>query len=366
MIRTKRDKTMQLSAFNAQLRAFLYVFLVLFLVSCDSTKFSQERSENKFSLTTEDQLLNPDYTKRIESFYLSGKSGSFQGRDSVPIYFILFEKENSKGSICISSGRTEAAIKYKELIYDLYNQDYSIYILDHRGQGFSGRMTEDSEMGYVDDFQFYVDDLKIFFDNYIKPQNHKNNFLLAHSMGGAIGMTYLEQNTQDFDAAVFSSPMLDFKFGYCSGAKTFGGKKPKYGLGQGNYEKNKASFKKNKLTGSELRYNRMVEAFDKETSAQIGGASYSWVIASCNQFKYINKNIENIRVPFLIFSAENEQIVKKSAHDNFIDKAQELGKTCNLYKVANAQHELLIEKDPQRIQTINTILQFFNDINLNN
>ncbi len=363
MIPTKRDQTLQRVAFEIKSKAFLYAVVLLLLVSCASSKSSQESPANEFSLSTEGLLNNPNYAEKIENFYLSGISGTFEGRDRVPIYFINFTKENSKGSICISSGRTEAAIKYKELIFDLYNQDYSIYILDHRGQGFSGRMTQDSEMGYVDDFQFYVDDLKFFYDNYIKPQNHSRNFLLAHSMGGAIGMTYIEQFPQDFDAAAFSSPMLDFKLGYCSGANTFGGKKPKYGLGQGNYEENKASFKKNKLTGSELRYKRMIEAFDKNTSAQIGGATYSWVIASCNQFKYINSHVNDITIPFLIFSAEKEQIVKKSAHRKFIRKAQELGKTCNFYEVANAQHELLIEKDPQRIQTINTILHFFNAIN---
>ena len=363
MIRAKRGKIIKPRAFNIKFKGLLYVFLLLFIISCNSTKLSQEDFTNEFSLTTEEQLSKPESAEKIENFYLTGVSGSFQGKDSVPIYFINFTKENSKGSICISSGRTEAAIKYKELIYDLYNQGYSIYILDHRGQGFSGRMTEDSEMGYIDDFQFYVDDLKMFYDNHIKPQNHSKNFLLAHSMGGAIGMTYLEQYPVDFNAAVFSSPMLDFKLGYCSGAKAFGSEKPKYGLGQGNYEKNKASFNKNKLTGSELRYNRMIEAFDQETSAQIGGATYSWVIASCNQFKYINAHINDISIPFLIFSAENEQIVKKGAHKHFIKKARELGKTCELYEVANAQHELLIEKDPQRIHTINTILHFFKAIN---
>jgi alpha-beta hydrolase superfamily lysophospholipase len=31
-------------------------------------------------------------------------------------------------------------------------------------------------------------------------------------MGGAIGMTYLEQNPNDFNAAAFSSPMLGLTY----------------------------------------------------------------------------------------------------------------------------------------------------------
>jgi lysophospholipase len=44
----------------------------------------------------------------------------------------------------------------------------------------------------------------------LKKSNHEKKYLLTHSMGGAIGMTYLEQNPNDFNAAAFSSPMLGF------------------------------------------------------------------------------------------------------------------------------------------------------------
>ncbi len=73
----------------------------------------------------------------------------------------------------ISSGRTEAAIKYKELILDLYKNGYSVYIHDHRGQGQSGRMTEDPQMGYIENFQYYIDDMKYFHDAYVKPKDHE-------------------------------------------------------------------------------------------------------------------------------------------------------------------------------------------------
>lgn len=39
--------------------------------------------------------------------------------------------------------------------------------------------------------------------------------------------------------------------------------------------------------------------------------------------------------------------------------AQKLGKDCIGYTIENAQHELLIEKDEQRIETINETLRFY-------
>ncbi|MGB5355167.1 MAG: hypothetical protein WBN11_00595, partial [Eudoraea sp.] len=63
--------------------------------------------------------------------------------------------------------------------------------------------------------------------------------------------------------------------------------------------------------------------------------------------------------PFVLFSAENEQIVNKKAHQYFIEEAQELGKEYEAYLVENAQHELFIEKDEQRIEVINHILNYY-------
>ncbi len=73
----------------------------------------------------------------------------------------------------------------------------------------------------------------------------------------------------------------------------------------------------------------------------------------------MNANIDKIETPFILFSADHEQIVDTGAHELFVQKARELGKTCTAYLVENAQHELLVEKDEPRIGTINQILKYF-------
>ena len=214
-------------------------------------------------------------------------------------------------------------------------------------------------MGYVGDFQNYIEDMHRFFQAEIAPMGHSTVFLIAHSMGGAIGMSYLQQFPSDFQAAAFSSPMLGLPKGACSGSSLLIGKSPKYALGQGPYKEPQTAFKKNKLTGSEIRYNRMIDAFAMEPKARLGGTSYHWVKASCEQFEYMNQNIDKIETPFIIFSAANEQIVREKSHQEFIEEARKLGKACYGYRIADAQHELLIEKDPQRTQVINQMIWFF-------
>lgn len=335
----------------------VYIFITS---SCKPNFKTLSEKENVFNLTTVQQLQEETYSQNIETFYQKGKEGDFTGKDNVKIYYKIFEQKNSEKAILISSGRTEAAIKYKELIFDLFNNGYSIYINDHRGQGLSGRMIENPDMGYIDNFQYYIDDIKFFYDTFLKPTNYDKTFLLAHSMGGAIGMTYLEQNPNDFNAAAFSSPMLGFKPPGCTVVKLLEGKEPKYALGESKYKDDYTTFDGNILTGSEIRYDRMVDAFTKVPKAKLGGATYQWAHKSCQQFDYIFDNVDKLNTPFILFSAENEQIVDPYAHQKFIDAAQELDKNCIAYIVKNTQHELLIEKDEQRIETINEILNFYN------
>lgn len=341
-------------------KLLVFAYILIIVSSCAVHFKTLPKEDNLFHLSTETQLKDKKHVQVIDSFYDAGKEGYFTGKAAVQIYYKIFKQPSLESpAILISSGRTEAAIKYKELIFDLYNNGYSVYILDHRGQGLSGRMTEDRDMGYIDTFQYYIDDMKYFYDQMLRKSNHQKKYLLAHSMGGAIGMTYLEQNATDFTAAAFSSPMLGFHTPTCSASKILTGENPKYALSQGEFQEDDLDFTSNKLTGSKVRYELVNKSFAEIPQARIGGATYQWVLKSCNQFDYINEHIGNIQTPFILFSAANESIVNPSAQQHFMDKAQKLGKTCKAFLIENAQHELFIEKDAQRIITINQIFRYF-------
>jgi len=330
------------------------------LFSCQQ-KFQhlELNTTNKYKLTSENDLQDPSYCEAIDLFFEKGIKGTFTGKNKVKIYYKIFEQVASQKCIVISTGRTESAIKYKEMIYDLYKNGYNIYIHDHRGQGYSERMLPDSDMGYIDDFQYYIDDLKTFHNKYVLPKNYTKKYLLAHSMGGAIGITYLEQYPNDFNKAVFSSPMLAFS-GYIKPlVNMLISDKPKYALGQKGFHDDEIPFEKNTLTGSQIRYKRAVDIYLKEPKARLGGVTYHWLYASCHQFEYIFDHIQNIKTPSILFSADNERIVNPKGHYNFIKKSKKLNKNFDAFLVKNAQHELYIEKDKQRIAVLNKILDFF-------
>lgn len=342
-----------------RLTHFVVLLFHLLFFSCKESTRKPLSDVNTYQLTTEKELENKENVQRIEEFYESGESGYFNGKENVPIYYNIFEQKNAKKAIYISSGYTEAALKYKEVLYDLFNNGYSIYINDHRGQGLSGRLIENAQMGYIDSFQYFIEDMKYIYDHLIANKNYDKIYLLAHSMGGAIGMTYIQQNPQDFNAAAFSSPMLGFKPTICGFARILHDDEPQFAIGQSEYKNDKIPFEDNDLTGSKIRYQRMIEVFKKNPNAQLGGATYKWLLQSCEQFEYLFDNIDKIQTPFVLFSAEHEDIVDADAIYDFFKAAKELNKVCEYYSIENTQHELLIEKDKQRIQTINTTLDFF-------
>jgi len=340
--------------------------ITLLLVSCSSKEFDVLQIEEfPYNLTTENDLTNKTIVEKIDSFYNTGVEGTFVGEENINIYYKYFlqaDHEKEIGAIVISDGRTEAVVKYKEMIYDLYNNGYSVYIHDHRGQGLSGRMAPDHDMGYVDDFQNFIKDLKHFYGSVVKQSKHKKIFLLAHSMGGAIGVTYLEQYPKDFKAAAFSSPMLGLPSPTCFVVGILAGDEPEYAIGMKGYEEGIEPFEENTLTHSKIRYERMLKIFEEVPEARLGGASYQWVNRSCDAFDYLFDNVNKIETPLILFSGEDEEIVSTSAHKEFIELLEDEGASAKGYFVKNAKHELFIEKDDVRNSVLTKILDFYSSI----
>ena len=320
---------------NSTMKQIITTILIVILTSLSTTicRAQLPLNEEGYKITTTAQLHNSEYLEKIEELYEQGYTGEFNGKNDVPIYYKHFRQaKDEKGAILISSGRTEAALKFKELIFDLYNLGYSVYILDHRGQGLSGRMTEDREMGYVDNFQYYIDDMKTFFDLEIKNESHQKVYMLTHSLGGTIGMSYLEQYPDDFDAAAFSSPMLGLDWYIAPLAALLSGKKPKYAPGQSGYSNDSTKFANNDVTNSETRYYMKIAASSKVPESQLGGASVQWLHQSCKHMKKVFKNIDMLKTPVLIITAENETVVNPKSYDKFVKKAEKHGKICTLHQ----------------------------------
>ena len=135
--------------------------------------------------------------------------------------------------------------------------------------------------------------------------------------------------------------MLGLKAPTCAAVKLLIGKEPKYALGETKCNDDKVVFEKNHFTGSEIRYQRMIEAFDEVSQAKLDGTTYQWVHRLYIQFEYIFSSIEKIKTQFILLFAQNDKIVDVHTHQQFVEKVQELEKDCKAYTIDNTQQELL-------------------------
>ena len=321
---------------------------------------------NPYALTSEADVPTL-YQQTLPDFWRQHAiEGEFKGKDGVAIRYAALRQEKVDRAILIVNGRVESYLKYQELAWDLWRQGYSLYLIDHRGQGMSGRMLSDHDKGYVDQFDDYVVDMKQFHDQIIMADKPAKLFLLAHSMGGAISARYLERWPDDIRAAVLSSPMLGINLGglpkwlakgLATTIGTVGGwfGEPPYGPGQGPYQDH--GFADNELTHSQSRYQAFRQIYEQHPQIKLGGATAHWIYQGITGADAAIADAGAIKIPLLLLQAGNDSVVDNAAQDAFCTKARcEGGKPL---RIEGAWHELFIESDDKRQPALTAMLDFF-------
>jgi lysophospholipase len=346
-----------------------YVLITLALVG-----FMTKAENNTF--TTESQLPNK-YVNEIAHFWQQGHFSHFSGADNVRVNYATFI--NNHGTtpakcLVISSGRSESYLKYKELSYDLFNHGYSVFLIDHRGQGLSQHFLADSHKGHVDNFQYYVDDLSSFIENMVMPYCQGNKpYLLAHSMGGTIAARYLQDFPNKIQAAVLSSPMLGFNSGsipkfiaesvlnVSAKLNQWFDDTPWYFLGHKGFSHN--AFSDNILMHSPARYQLFTELYKATPEIQLGGVTVQWITESQQALARIFNNIDKITTPTLVLQAGQDKIIENQAQDDFCQQLHQLHPhSCPNGKpliVSGAYHELFFESDIYRKKALTAVIQWF-------
>ena len=164
----------------------------------------------KYLISAENEL-EQTYQNKIKPLMRSLVKGRFEGHSGINISYAYLSHPEEKGAVAISTGRIESWVKYQEVMFDLYQNGYSVFIHDHRGQGLSDRMTQNPQMGFVHDFADYVADFKVFYQQVIEPNTQHKPQLVCHSMGCAIGALYVLAHPQDFAQLIVCAPMFGIR-----------------------------------------------------------------------------------------------------------------------------------------------------------
>jgi lysophospholipase len=302
------------------------------------------------------------YENEVVPYYKNGNSEFFLGQDGIKIAYRVFEVPHENGALVILPGRGMPLLAYFETIYDLNDLGFSVYIMDHRGQGQSGRLTSNSQMQYVKRFDDYVDDLSLFMDLVVNAKPHSKRFLLTDSMGGAIGTLYSQKYPKAFDAAILSTPMFGIytylipkKLGYeiTKGLINLGYGES-YALGQHDFKPITA--KSSIITHSQSRYEMMCNIFEKYPETTIGGVSNQWLNTSIDATNYL-KAQPGIEIPTLIILAQQDWVVLNQVSKEFCKKST----SCQTFTIPDAYHEVFLEKDVSRNIVLDRIKSFFKE-----
>ncbi len=105
----------------------------------------------------------------LTDFWRQREEDEFTGVGDIPVRFVRFRDRRHDRVIVVCPGRIESYVKYAELAYDLFHLGFDVLIIDHRGQGRSGRMLADTHRGHVVNFSDYVDDLAAFWQQEVSP-----------------------------------------------------------------------------------------------------------------------------------------------------------------------------------------------------
>ncbi|EOW2079109.1 alpha/beta fold hydrolase [Vibrio mimicus] len=321
---------------------------------------------------TQESSLEQALNFEIAQVWHTRHEGTYRSFDKKHIYWCSLKDPSHQKAVVIVNGRIESAWKYQELCYDLFRQGFDVYTYDHRGQGKSDRLTEDRQIGYVDEFQDYVTDLRDLVEHF-NLGHYQQRFLLAHSMGGAVATRYIQTNpTHPFDAIALSAPMFGVKMPWylrplallITQLMASLSSKPSYAPGYGPYHPK--PFHLNLLTHSEIRYRVFRELYEAHPELQIGGPSYRWVWQSLMATKQCLQLTRQIKIPLLILQAGEEAIVCNRAQNRLLKKLSRTQKCAALHTISGARHELLFERDAYRNQALEQILRFFSASSVSN
>jgi len=294
--------------------------------------------------------------------------GDLPGKGQTRLHYSYYLVESARHALVLSTGRVEMSVKYIELMQDFIAAGYSVFILDHRGQGLSERLQPDLHLGYVADFCDYADDFDTFVRQVVQPCGHQQHLLLAHSMGAAIACQYLQRYRHPFNAAIFCSPMFGIRTGALPTALTsrlvsgYSWLRSKlnvtnlqYFPGQTPYSD--LPFSDNHLTHSEYRYQWLRKLYQQYPATQLGGVSWAWLTEAIRAIKWIQQHAHEFNVPLLMLQAAEDKIVCNKAQLRWFNRLP-----LPLYKqreqLSGANHEIWMEQDSIRQQAIAAVNQF--------
>lgn len=262
--------------------------------------------------------------------------------------------------VCLP-GLSEFGEKYFEVARTCLEMNFAFWVIDWAGQGAGSRYLNNPHKRHSTSFKDDVEDLQALILGYVKHSSVHPDVgripmaMLAHSMGGNIGLRYLEKYPETFECAAFCAPMLglravnDIPFGLARPLSAllnfFAGQR--YVWGGGNYDPAIRMNEGARLLSHDPVRNAVQGAwFDAQPALQVGAVTNRWLYYAMRSCRYLRKTrvLKGIQPPCIMALAREDHLVDNAR----IRAAAEILPRCKLLEFDSARHEILMEKDAVR------------------
>lgn len=282
--------------------------------------------------------------------------------DGVRIRVAVWGTEGARATVLLFPGRTEYAEKYGRAAADLAARGFATLAIDWRGQGLADRLHDDPLCGHVDSFDAYQRDV----DAAVRAAGAlglpRPFHLLAHSMGGCIGLRALHRGL-DVSSVVFTAPMWGIRMTpvvrpaawmLCAASRPLGlDGRMTPGRGGEAYIV-ASSFDRNELTGDPEMFGYMRRQLAARPELAIGGPSLGWLHAALREMRALVR-MPPPPVPALTYLGTRERIVCPEA----IRTVKGAWASGCLREVEGARHEVMMEGAATRARFFDEAAEHF-------
>jgi len=260
-------------------------------------------------------------------------------------------------------GLSEFCEKYFELAHDCLAQGYGFVVLDWRGQGRSSRYLDNPHKRHSQGFMADAYDLKSVLDDLPATYANADLYMLAHSMGGNIGLRFLDHYAGVFTAATFLAPLIGLHVfealpEFLSAPLTHGLQSmmaENYVPMGGDWEPFSRDLQSHIMFSTDIKRAAVHNAWMRHDPAlRVGHVTNQWIDDAHRSCLYIQHDlaVSKIDIPCLFFVAGHEKLVDNGEVKLF---ANRLGQS-NVIEFPRARHEIWMESDLMRH---NFLLHFY-------
>ncbi len=276
---------------------------------------------------------------------------AFDASDGVALRGALWRAEGGRGLVIMLQGRTEFLEKYCVPAAELVARGFAVASLDWRGQGQSARLTQNPLKGHVERFADYHVDLAALLAQPAVVELAGPRLMLAHSMGGAIGLGAALRGQVRPAAMIVTAPMLGIAMTPIQRrlarllvplARALGLRQRWPPVPGASEPYVFSGFEDNLLTGHRAVFDWMVEALRRDPALRLAMPTLGWFEAAAEEMAWLAGR-GSADVPGLCLLGSEERVVDPTAA-----RAGAARHGMEFIEIAGARHELLVAAEPER------------------